>query len=64
MPPLVRNDSTGEWEEPADDWGELRFCSAVTEIGAEWTDAGSRREHRHLKVRARENGDMCPFHRR
>jgi integrase len=53
LPLLVRNDATGEWEEPADDWGELRFCSAATEIGAEWTDAGNRREHRHLKARAR-----------
>lgn len=51
LPPLVRNDATGEWEEPADNWGELRFCSASTEIGAEWTDDSSRREHRHLKSR-------------
>jgi integrase len=53
LPPLVRNDATGQWEEPADDWGELRFCSAATEIGAEWTDTGNRREHRQLKARAR-----------
>ena len=52
LPPLVRNDSTGRWEEPADNWGELRFCSAATEIGAEWTDHGTRREHRQLKSRA------------
>jgi integrase len=51
LPPLVRNDVTGEWEEPADNWGELRFCSASTEIGAEWTDDSNRREHRHLKSR-------------
>lgn len=51
LPPLVRNDATGEWEEPADNWGELRFCSASTEIGAEWTDDDNRREHRHLKSR-------------
>ena len=51
LPPLVRNDATGKWEEPADNWGELRFCSAATEIGAEWTDHGTRREHRHLKSR-------------
>ena len=54
LPPLVRNDATGQWEEPADNWGELRFCSAATEIGAEWTDDGTRREHRHLKPRAGE----------
>jgi integrase len=52
LPPLVRNESTGKWEEPADNWGELRFCSAATEIGAEWTDHGTRREHRQLKSRA------------
>jgi integrase len=51
LPPLVRNDVTGEWEEPADNWGELRFCSASTEIGAEWTDDNTRREHRQLKSR-------------
>ena len=52
LPPLVRNDGTGKWEEPADNWGELRFCSVATEIGAEWTDHGTRREHRQLKSRA------------
>ena len=26
LPSLVRNDATGQWEEPAGDWGELRFC--------------------------------------
>jgi len=51
LPPLIRNDATGNWEEPADNWGELRFCSAATEIGAEWTDDSTRREHRHLKSR-------------
>jgi integrase len=30
----------------------LRFCSAATEIGAEWTNDNTRREHRHLKSRA------------
>ena len=61
LPPLVRNDATDEWEEPADDWGELRFCSAATEVGAEWTDAGSRREHRHLKARARGEWRHVPI---
>jgi hypothetical protein len=28
LPPLARNSATGEWEEPADDWGELQFCVA------------------------------------
>lgn len=51
LPPLVQNDTTGEWEEPTDNWGELRFCSASTEIGAEWTDDNARREHRQLKSR-------------
>src|SRR5215831_7491326 len=51
LPPLVRNALMGEWEEPADSWGELRFCSAAPEVGAEWTDDGARREQRHLKSR-------------
>lgn len=51
LPPLTQNDATGEWVEPADNWGELRFCSAATEIGAEWTDDNTRREHRQLKSR-------------
>lgn len=51
LPPLVRNAATGEWEEPTDNWGELRFCSAAPEVGAEWTDDGARREQRHLKSR-------------
>ena len=51
LPPLVRNAATGEWEEPADNWGELRFCLAAPEVGAEWTDGGARREQRHLKSR-------------
>jgi len=52
LPPLIRNDATGQWEEPADNWGELRFCSAATEIGAEWTNDNTRREYRSLKSRA------------
>lgn len=32
--------------------GELRFCSAAPEVGAEWTDDGARREQRRLKARA------------
>jgi integrase len=60
LPPLVRNDTTGRWEEPPDDWGELRFCSAATEIGAEWTDDGTRREHRQLKARAQGEWRRVP----
>jgi integrase len=51
LPPPVWNDDTDNWEEPPDNWGELRFCSAAPEAGAEWTDDGARREHRHLKSR-------------
>ena len=51
LPPLVQNNDTGGWEEPADNWGELRFCSAAPEAGAEWTNDGARREQRHLKSR-------------
>jgi integrase len=51
LPPLVQNAATGEWEEPVENWGELRFCLAAPEVGAEWTDSGARREQRHLKSR-------------
>lgn len=51
LPPLVQNPDTGEWHEPSDNWGELRFSSAAPEAGAEWTDDGKRRDHRHLKSR-------------
>ena len=47
----MKNAATGEWVEPADNWGELRFCSAAPEVGTEWTDDGTRREQRHLKSR-------------
>jgi integrase len=52
IPQLVLNDQTEEWEEPADYWGALHFCSAAPEVGAEWTDDGARRELRRLKGRA------------
>lgn len=51
LPPLAWNDTSGKWQKPADNWGELRFCSAAPEAGAEWTDDGTRREQRHLKSR-------------
>jgi integrase len=60
LPPLVLNEATGSWEEPGDGWGEMRFCSAATEIGAEWTDDDSRREHRHLKARAQGEWRRVP----
>ena len=61
FPSLVRNNVTREWEEPADDWGELRFCAAATEIGAKWTDTGSRHDHRPLKARARGEWRRVPI---
>jgi integrase len=51
IPSLAWNDAASKWEEPTDDWGDLQFCSAATEIGAEWTDDDTRREYRHLKSR-------------
>jgi integrase len=51
LPPLVQNPGTGKWQEPPANWGELRFCSAAPEAGAEWTNDGQRRDHRHLKSR-------------
>jgi len=60
LPSLVRNPATGEWEEPADNWGELRIGLAATEIGAQWTDTGSRRDHRQLKSRPRGEWRRVP----
>jgi integrase len=61
LPPLAWNETTSHWEDPADNWGELRFCSAATEIGAEWTDAGTRHDHRHLKARAQGEWRPVPI---
>ena len=36
LPALVWNEEKGDWLEPADNWGELRFSSAAPEAGAEW----------------------------
>jgi integrase len=47
----VKNPKTGDWQEPAGNWGELRFSTAAPEADAEWTDDGLRRDHRHLKSR-------------
>jgi integrase len=52
LPPLVRDEETGETEEPDGAWGELRFSTAAPEVGAEWTDDGQRHDHRQLKARA------------
>jgi hypothetical protein len=52
LAPLAWNEETREWMEPAGDWGELRFCKAAPEAGAEWTDDGSVRDERQLKARA------------
>ncbi len=62
--PLVGNPANHSWEEPADNWGELRFSAAAPEAGAEWTDDGQRRDHRHLKSRARSaSGAGCQSRR-
>ncbi len=52
LPARAWNSETQSWEDPADDWGELRFCSASPEVGADWTDNGESREERRLKGRA------------
>jgi len=61
LPPLARNEATKEWEEPANGWGELRSCSAAPEVGAEWTDHGTRREHRRLRARAEGEWRRVPI---
>jgi integrase len=61
IPRLVWDERTGAWEEPADGWGELHFCSASPEVGAEWTDDGARREQRRLKGRAEGEWRRVPM---
>jgi integrase len=60
LPALIQDPQTGAWQEPADDWGELRFCLVATEVGAEWTDDGNRRDHRQLKSRAQGEWRRVP----
>ncbi|GAA1520707.1 tyrosine-type recombinase/integrase [Sphaerisporangium rubeum] len=52
LPALVLNEETGEWEEPANGWGELHLAAAAPFAGREWTDGGTLREERALKHRA------------
>jgi integrase len=52
IPPQVWDEEARKWQDPTDDWGELRFSTASPEVGAEWTDDGARREQRRLKARA------------
>lgn len=52
LPDLVWDEASEDWKEPANDWGELRFCSAAPELDGAWTDKGERREGRQLKARA------------
>src|ERR1022692_1723026 len=46
--PLIWNEATQSWDEPAedDDWGDLHFRGAAPDAGGEWTDDGSRQELR------------------
>lgn len=60
LPPLVLNEETGELEEPVGGWGELHFCTAAPEVGAEWTDDGARREQRRLKGRGQGEWRRVP----
>ncbi|MGV9386072.1 tyrosine-type recombinase/integrase [Nonomuraea sp. NPDC003707] len=60
LPELARNPETGEPEEPADGWGELRFAGAAPFAGREWTDDGSLREVRALKHRAEGETRVVP----
>ncbi|MFD0884053.1 tyrosine-type recombinase/integrase [Streptosporangium algeriense] len=58
LPPLVLNEESGQWEEPAGEWGEVRLDKAAPFAGREWTDDGALREERPLKHRA--NGEVRP----
>jgi integrase len=60
LPPLIWNKEKQEWEEPADDWGELHFSKATPEPGKDWTDDGANREERRLKHRAEDDSRRVP----
>ncbi len=62
LPPLVSNEATRSWDEPAenDDWGDLHFRGAAPDAGGEWTDYGSHRELRQLKQRAVGDSRIVP----
>jgi integrase len=64
LPPLLWNNATKQWEEPAfdDDWGELHFRGASPDAGGEWTDDGKEREARQLKHRANGDSRTVPVH--
>lgn len=64
FPPLVWNDGTKQWEEPAeaDGWGELHLRNASPDVGREWTDDGKERESRQLKHRADGETRIVPIH--
>jgi integrase len=63
LPPLAWNDSTKQWEEPAeaDGWGKLHLRNASPDVGREWTD-GTERETRQLKHRANGETRPVPIH--
>ena len=56
LPPLMRNEGTGQWDEPSedDDWGELHLRNATPEAGAAWTD--DREEPRGAPAQAPSRG--------
>jgi hypothetical protein len=60
--PLIWNEATQSWDEPAedDDWGDLHFRGAAPDAGGEWTDDGSHRELRQLKQRAVGDSRIVP----
>jgi integrase len=45
---------------PAEGWGELTLDLAEPHAGKEWTDAGTNRDRRHLKQRARGETRTVP----
>ncbi|WP_433467021.1 tyrosine-type recombinase/integrase [Spirillospora sp. CA-128828] len=60
LPPLVKNEETGELVEPADGWGEIVVRKAAPFAGRDWTDDGALREERSLKHRAEDETRPVP----
>lgn len=56
----MKNEGNGEFEEPADAWGEIVVRKAAPFAGRDWTDDGALREERSLKHRAEDETRPVP----
>jgi integrase len=60
LPGLVWEEAAQQWQEPGDSWSELHLRAARPDVGKQWTDDGSGRDHRGLKHRAEGESRRVP----